>query len=81
MSKEILILVDALSREKGVGAEATFVALEQALASAVKKHKFTEHDVDVRVSIDRDSGEYEAFRRWQCDEYGGHQPCRARCPP
>jgi transcription termination/antitermination protein NusA len=65
MSKEILILVDALSREKGVGAEATFIALEQALASAVKKHKFTEHDVDVRVSIDRETGEYEAFRRWQ----------------
>jgi transcription termination/antitermination protein NusA len=65
MSKEILVLVDALSREKGVSAEATYIALEQAMASAVKKHNFTENDVDVRVSINRSTGQYEAFRRWQ----------------
>ena len=65
MNKEVLILVDALSREKGVGTEATFSALEVALASAVKKHNFTELDIDVRVAIDRETGEFEAFRRWQ----------------
>lgn len=65
MNKEILVLVDALSREKGVNSEATFIALEQAMASAVKKHNFTEPDIDIRVSINRNTGEYEVFRRWQ----------------
>ena len=60
--KEVLLLVDALSREKNVPKETVFAALEMALASATKK-RFAE-DVDVRVAIDRESGEYEAFRRW-----------------
>jgi transcription termination/antitermination protein NusA len=63
MSREVLLLVDALAREKNVGREVVFGALESALASATKK-RFKE-DSDVRVSIDRLSGDYEAFRRWQ----------------
>ena len=63
MSREILLLVDALAREKNVDKEIVFGALELALASATKK-RFDE-EADVRVSIDRESGEYDSFRRWQ----------------
>jgi N utilization substance protein A len=62
MSREILLLVDALAREKNVNRDVVFGALEMALASATKK-RFTE-DVDVRVAIDKSTGDYEAFRRW-----------------
>jgi len=62
MSREILLLVDALAREKNVEKDVVFAALEQALASATKK-RFRE-DVDVRVEIDRNSGDYSSFRRW-----------------
>jgi N utilization substance protein A len=62
MSKELLLLVDALSREKNVGKEIVFAALEAALASATKKK--TNEEADVRVAIDRESGEFESFRRW-----------------
>ena len=63
MSRELLLLVDALAREKNVERDIVFGALESALASATKK-RFDE-DVDVRVEIDRDTGDYESFRRWQ----------------
>jgi len=63
MSREILLLADALAREKNVDKEVVFDALEQALASATKK-RFKEES-DVRVSIDRETGDYESFRRWQ----------------
>ena len=56
MSREILLLVDALAREKGVEPEVVFEALEGALASAMKR-RFDE-DVDIRVEIDRSTGEY-----------------------
>jgi len=74
MSREILLLVDALAREKNVTREVVFGALESALASAMKK-RFQE-DADVRVSIDRESGEHEAFRRWLVvpDEAGLQEP-------
>lgn len=62
MSREILLVVDALAREKNVDKEVVFSALELALASATKK-RFHE-DVDVRVVINRETGEYETFRRW-----------------
>ncbi len=62
MSKEILMVADAVSNEKGMDKEIIFEAIEAALASASrKKHG---EDIDVRVSIDRTSGEYETFRRW-----------------
>ncbi len=63
MSREVLMLADALAREKNVEPEVVFGALEAALAHATKK-RFTE-DADVRVEIDRKTGEYEAFRRWE----------------
>lgn len=63
MSREVLLLVDALAHEKNVEKEVIFTALELALASASKK-RFQE-DADVRVAIDRNTGEYESFRRWQ----------------
>jgi transcription termination/antitermination protein NusA len=62
MSRDILLLVDALAREKNVAKDTVFLALEMALASATKK-RFRD-EVDVRVEIDRESGEYSAFRRW-----------------
>ena len=63
MNREILLLVDALAREKNVDKEIVFGALELALASAAKK-KFTE-DVEVRASVDRTTGEFSFFRRWE----------------
>src|SRR5690606_24648561 len=76
MSREILLLVDALAREKNVTREVVFGALESALASAVKKRY--KEDMDVRVSIDRDTGEHDAFRRWLVvpDEAGLQEPDR-----
>jgi N utilization substance protein A len=62
MSRELLLLVDALAREKNVDKDTVFGALEQALASATKK-RFKE-DAEVRVEIDRDTGDYKSFRRW-----------------
>jgi len=63
MSREMLMLVDALAREKNVAPEVVFGALEMALASATKKR--IKGDADVRVEIDHETGEYKAFRRWQ----------------
>lgn len=63
MNREVLLLVDALAREKNVDKEIVFGALESALASATKK-RFSE-EADVRVCIDRDTGEYESFRCWE----------------
>lgn len=63
MSREVLLLVDALAHEKNVEKEVIFTALELALASASKK-RFQE-EADVRVEIDRENGEYQSFRRWQ----------------
>ncbi|KON79742.1 transcription termination factor NusA [Azoarcus sp. PA01] len=62
MSREILLLVDALAREKNVAKDIVFGALESALASATKKR--INDEADVRVTIDRDTGDYESFRRW-----------------
>ncbi len=63
MSREILLLVDVLAREKNVGKEVVFGALELALASASKKR--IHDDADVRVSVDRETGDFETFRRWE----------------
>ena len=74
MNRELLMLVDAISREKSVDRDVVFGAVEAALASATKK--LYEGEVDIRVSIDRDTGEYETFRRWHVvpDEAGLQQP-------
>jgi len=63
MSREILLLVDALAHEKSVAKEVIFTALELALASATKK-RFSE-EADVRVEVNRENGEYKSFRRWE----------------
>lgn len=63
MSREILLLVDALAREKNVTHDIVFSALEQALASATKKR--INEEADVRVAINRETGDFDAFRRWQ----------------
>ncbi len=63
MNKEILMVVDAVSNEKGVDKEIIFEALEAALAAAArKKHN---EEWDVRVAIDRKTGDYDTFRRWK----------------
>ena len=67
MSREILLLVDALAHEKNVSKDVIFTALELALASATKKKHHD--DADVRVEIDRETGDYRTFRRWQYVEY------------
>jgi len=63
VNKEILMVVDAVSNEKGVDKEVIFEALEAALASATRKKHGEEWDV--RVAIDRKSGDYDTFRRWK----------------
>jgi transcription termination/antitermination protein NusA len=62
MNREMLMLVDAISREKSVPRDLVFGAVEAALAQATKKLHGGE--VDIRVTIDRETGEYETFRRW-----------------
>ncbi|MEO6065479.1 MAG: transcription termination factor NusA, partial [Lysobacterales bacterium] len=64
MSKEMLLVVDAVANEKGVSKQVIIDALEAALASAAKK-RYDEQDVVIRVQIDSHSGEYETFRRWE----------------
>ncbi|TWR95432.1 transcription termination factor NusA [Pseudomonas saxonica] len=62
MSKEVLLVVESVSNEKGVPANVIFEALELALATATKKR--FEDEVDLRVEINRHTGNYETFRRW-----------------
>src|SRR6185503_1785131 len=63
MSKEILLVVDAVSNEKGVEKSVIFEAIEAALASATRKRYGD--DIEVRVAINRTNGSYETFRRWK----------------
>jgi N utilization substance protein A len=63
MSKEILLVVESVSNEKGVPPEVIIDALEVALATATKKRY--DEDVDLRVAIDKTTGEYSTFRRWR----------------
>ncbi len=75
MNRELLMLVDAISREKSVDREVVFGAVESALAQATKRLQGGA-EVDIRVAIDRESGEYETFRRWLVvpDEAGLQNP-------
>jgi N utilization substance protein A len=66
MNKEILLVVDAVSNEKGVAKGLIFEAIEAALASATRKRHGG--DIEVRVGIDRTNGSYQTFRRWQVVE-------------
>ncbi len=67
MSKEILLVVESVSLEKGVSKEVIFEAIESALAMATKKRYGEE--AEFRVAIDRETGEYETFRTWQVVNY------------
>jgi len=64
MSKELLMVVDAVANEKGVDREVIFDAMEAALASAAKK-RYPDQEIAARVSIDRQTGDYVTFRRWE----------------
>jgi len=73
-NKEILLVVDVVSNEKEIDKEVIFVAIEDALRTAtIKRH---ENRIDARVAIDRKTGEYETFRRWQVVE--GELPVRSK---
>ncbi len=74
MNREMLMLVDAISREKNVERDVVFGAVEAALAQATKK--LYAGDVDIRVALNRDTGAYETFRRWHVvpDEAGLQLP-------
>ena len=63
MNKEILMVAEAVSNEKGVSKEVIFEAIEQALATATKKRY--DEDANIRVTIDRKTGDYESFRWWE----------------
>ncbi|MCP4142346.1 MAG: transcription termination/antitermination protein NusA, partial [Chloroflexi bacterium] len=62
MNKEILLVAEAVSNEKQVPREKIFEALEFAIASATKKKN--EGEIEVRVSINRETGDFDTFRRW-----------------
>ncbi len=66
MNKEILTVVDVVSNEKGVSKEIIFEAIEAALASATKKRN--REDIEVRVKIDRKTGDYDTYRCWEVME-------------
>ena len=73
MSKEILLVADAVSNEKGVSREVIFEAIESALATATKKF-YENDDMNCRVRVDRKTGEYETFKVWNIvsdEEYTG----------
>ena len=75
MSKEILLVVEAVSNEKDVPKEVIFEAMEAALASATRKRY--SGDIDARVAIDRTTGEYSTFRRWEVVEDPGEEGLEA----
>jgi N utilization substance protein A len=63
MSKEILLVAEAVSNEKGVDQGVIFEAIEEALAMATKK-RYEDEESDIVVDIDRETGDYQTFRRW-----------------
>ena len=81
MNRELLMLVEAISREKNVERDVVLGAVEAALAQATKK--LYPGDVDIRVALDRDSGNYETFRRWHVvpDEAGLQLPDQESVTP
>jgi len=63
MSKEILLVAEAVSNEKGVSKEIIFEAIESALAAAAKK-RYEDEEATIRVDIDRKTGDYNTYRSW-----------------
>ena len=76
-SKDILLMVQSLSNEKGVSSDAIFQSIESALAT-VAARRYGEEDVHIRVAIDRKTGDYEAYRCWTVveDEEALEDPAR-----
>jgi transcription termination/antitermination protein NusA len=76
MNREMLMLIEAISREKSVEREVVFEAVESALAQAAAKKVYPGLEVDIRVAVDRDTGAYDTFRRWLVvpDEAGLQNP-------
>jgi len=72
MNKEILMVIETVSNEKNVSKDVIVDAIEHALASSVKKKyrldKKSTYDIDARVSIDLETGEYKTFRKWEIVE-------------
>ena len=72
MNKEILMVVETVSNEKNVSKEVIIDAIEHALASSVRKKyrldRKCEFDIDARVTIDLETGEYTTYRKWQVVE-------------
>lgn len=64
MNREILLVAEAVSNEKGVSPDVIFEAMELALAAATRKRFHEEEDVEIRVAIDRQSGDYKSYRVW-----------------
>ena len=75
---EVLMMADELTREKEIDREIVFEAIEAALATATRKRH--REDMEVRVQIDRSSGDYEAFRQWEIveDDPAVENPARQR---
>ena len=69
MNKEILMVIETVSNEKNVSKDVIVDAIEHAIASSVKKKyrldKKSTYDIDARVSIDLETGEYKTFRKWE----------------
>ena len=78
MNREMLEMVEVLAQEKNVPREVVFGVLETALASAVKKANFAGEDADIEVHVDRETGDYQAWRRWLvvADDQGLQEPDR-----
>ncbi len=66
MSKEILLVAEVVSNEKSISKEVIFQAIEAALESATRKRN--RKDIAVRIAIDRATGDYDTFRRWEVVE-------------
>lgn len=75
MSKEILLVIEAVSNEKEIPQEVILEAMEAALASATRKK--ASGDIDARVAIDRETGDYSTFRRWEVVEDPGEEGLEA----
>jgi len=75
MSKEILLVIEAVSNEKDVPREVIFEAVEAALASAIRRK--ADGDIDARVAIDRETGDYVTLRRWEVVEDPGEADLEA----
>ena len=78
MNREMLEMVEVLAQEKSVPREVVFGVLEMALASAIKKANFSGEDADIEVHVDRETGDYQAWRRWLvvADDQGLQEPDR-----